>query len=243
MTNYRNQNWIRFVLFFRGNRKRGKNMADFMIRFLICNLLLCGIIGIFLLMKHILKNSLSSRMQYNLWFLLLGLLAVPFLPFRFFKLSEMFVWFKSLNLVPTSKTETTIGQTFHTNIADTQNWMEDFTLSISRETSSVIGHLLLALWISGIIAMLTLVIRSALRLHILKKSALPLQSHKVQRIYQRCLSDTGITKSVPIYSTAYLKSPVIVGFWKPCIYLPIHLIADDNETDIRYMLLLSLIHI
>ena len=217
-------------------------MADFMIRFLICNILLCGIIGIFLLMKHILKNSLSSRMQYNLWFLLLGLLAVPFLPFRFFKLSEMFVWFKSLNLVPTSKTETTIGQTFHTNIADTQNWMEDFTLSINRETSSVIGHLLLALWISGIIAMLTLVIRSALRLHILKKSALPLQSHKVQRIYQRCLSDTGITKSVPIYSTAYLKSPVIVGFWKPCIYLPIHLIADDNETDIRYMLLHELQH-
>lgn len=217
-------------------------MADFMIRFLICNILLCGIIGIFLLMKHILKNSLSSRMQYNLWFLLLGLLAVPFLPFRFFKSSEMFVWFKSLDLVPTAKTETTVGQTFHTNITDTQNWMEDFTLSVNRETQSIIGYLLLALWISGIIAMLILVIRSALCLHILKKSALPLQSQKVQQLYQRCLNDTGITKNVPIYSTAHLKSPVIVGFLKPCIYLPIHLIADDNETDIRYMLLHELQH-
>ena len=217
-------------------------MADFMIRFLICNILLCGIIGIFLLMKHILKNSLSSRMQYNLWFLLLGLLAVPFLPFRFFKLSEMFVWFKSLNLVSTAKTETTAGQTFHTNIADTQNWMEDFTLSVNRETQSIIGYLLLALWISGIIAMLILVIRSVLRLHILKKSALPLQNQKVQQLFQRCLNDTGITKNIPIYSTAYLKSPVIVGFLKPCIYLPIHLIADDNETDIRYMLLHELQH-
>lgn len=217
-------------------------MADFMIRFLICNILLCGIIGIFLLMKHILKNSLSSRMQYNLWFLLLGLLAVPFLPFRFFKLSEICVLFKSLNLVPTAKTETTVSQTFHTNIADTQNWMEDLTLSVNRETPSIIGYLLLALWISGSIAMLILVIRSALRLHILKKSALPLQSQKVQQLYQRCLNDTGITKNVPIYSTAYLKSPVIVGFLKPCIYLPIHLIADDNETDIRYMLLHELQH-
>ena len=217
-------------------------MADFMIRFLICNILLCGIIGIFSLMKHILKNSLSSRMQYNLWFLLLGLLAVPFLPFRFFKLSEMFVWFKNLNLVPTAKTETTAGQTFHTNIVDTQNWMENFTLSVNRETQSIIGYLLLALWISGIITMLILVIRSALCLHILKKSALPLQSQKVQQLYQRCLNDTGITKNVPIYSTAHLKSPVIVGFLKPCIYLPIHLIADDNETDIRYMLLHELQH-
>ena len=150
--------------------------------------------------------------------------------------------FKSLNLVPTAKTETTVSQTFHTNIADTQNWMEDLTLSVNRETPSIIGYLLLALWISGSIAMLILVIRSALRLHILKKSALPLQSQKVQQLYQRCLNDTGITKNVPIYSTAYLKSPVIVGFLKPCIYLPIHLIADDNETDIRYMLLHELQH-
>ena len=45
-------------------------MADFMIRFLLCNILLCGIIGILLLIKHILKTSLSSQMQYNLWFLL-----------------------------------------------------------------------------------------------------------------------------------------------------------------------------
>ena len=217
-------------------------MADFMIRFLICNLLLCGIIDILLLMKHLLKNCLSSQMQYNLWFLLLGLLAVPFLPFRFFKLSEMSVWFKSLNLVPTAKTETTVGQTFHTNIADAQNWMEDFTLSVNRETPSIISYLLLVLWISGIIAMLILVIRSALRLHTLKKSALPLQSQKVKRLYQRCLNDTGITQNIPIYSTAYLKSPVIIGFWKPCIYLPIHLIADDNETDIRYMLLHELQH-
>ena len=45
-------------------------MADFMIRFLACNILLCGIIRIFLLMKRTFKNILSSRMQYNLWFLL-----------------------------------------------------------------------------------------------------------------------------------------------------------------------------
>lgn len=217
-------------------------MAGFMLRFLICNILLCGIIGILLLMKRILKNSLSSRMQYNLWFLLLGLLVVPFLPFRFLKLSEMFGWLKKLNLVPTSKTETAISQTLQTNITGSKNWMDDFTLSVNRGTPSVIDYLLLALWISGIIAMLILVIRSALRLHALKSSALPLQNQKVQSLYDRCLCDTGIKKHIPIYSTAYLKSPIIVGFWKPCIYLPIHLISDDNETDIRYMLLHELQH-
>ena len=55
-------------------------MADFMIRFLICNLFISGMIGILLMVKLLLKNCLTSRMQYNLWFLLLGLLAVPFIP-------------------------------------------------------------------------------------------------------------------------------------------------------------------
>lgn len=84
-------------------------MADFMIRFLICNLLICGIIGILLLMKSLLKNSLSSQMQYNLWFLLFGLLAVPFLPLRLLKQSELFLWFQNRNLPPISNTETAIG--------------------------------------------------------------------------------------------------------------------------------------
>ena len=217
-------------------------MAGFMLRFLICNILLCGIIGILLLMKRILKNSLSSRMQYNLWFLLLGLLAVPFLPFRLFKLSELFAALRNLSLVPAAKAESTVTQTLHADIADSKNWMEDFAISVNIETPSIIGYLLFALWIFGVVAMLILVIRSALRLHTLKKSALPLQSQKVQKLYKRCLSDTSIRKTIPIYSTAYLKSPVIVGFLRPCIYLPIHLISEDNETAIRYMLLHELQH-
>lgn len=57
-------------------------MANFMIRFLLCNVFISGIIGILLIAKWIFRNNLSSRMQYNMWLLLLGLLAVPFMPFR-----------------------------------------------------------------------------------------------------------------------------------------------------------------
>ncbi len=53
--------------------------------------------------------------------------------------------------------------------------------------------------------------------------------------------------TIPIYSTAFLKSPVLAGFLHPRIYLPIHLISDFNagtisSTDIRYMLLHELQH-
>ena len=96
--------------------------------------------------------------------------------------------------------------------------------------------------IVGILAMLILVIRSALRLRALEKSALPVQSAKVRKLYYRCLEEMGIRRNIPIYSTAFLKSPIIVGLLKPCIYLPIHLISDYNESSMRHMLLHELQH-
>lgn len=217
-------------------------MADFMIRFLICNVFIDGIIIILLINKRVFKNNLSSRMQYNLWFLLLGLLTVPFIPFRLIGFVQIFSWLCSLRSSPVSTAQTTIGETVGINPTDTANWMNDFTLSVNSKTPSLAGHILLLIWIVGILAMIVLVMKSHLRLRTIEKSALPLQNQKVRRLYHRCLKETGITKDIPVYSTAFLKSPIIVGLLKPCIYLPIHLISDYNEADMRYVLLHELQH-
>ena len=217
-------------------------MANFMIRFFICNVFISGIIGILLIVKRIFKNSLSSRMQYNLWFLLLGLLAVPFIPFRFIGFPQIFSWLGNLRSSPASGTATAIGEAVGINPAGNTDWMNDFALSVNSETPSIAGCILLGIWIVGIFAMIILVIKSSLRLRNLEKSALPLQNPEVRRLYHRCLEEMGIHRDIPVYSTAFLKSPIIVGLLKPCIYLPIHLISDYNESDMRYILLHELQH-
>ena len=217
-------------------------MANFMIRFSICNVFISGIIGILLIVKRIFKNSLSSRMQYNLWFLLLGLLAVPFIPFRFIGLPQIFSWLGSLRSSPSSSAGTNIAGAAEAVTTGNTNWMNDFTLSVNSETPPIAGYILLGIWIVGILAMIILVIKSSLRLHTLEKSALPLQNQEVHRLYHRGLEEMGIHRNIPVYSTPFLKSPIIVGLLKPCIYLPIHLISDYDETDMRYMLLHELQH-
>ena len=217
-------------------------MANFMIRFFICNVFISGITGILLIVKRIFKNSLSSRMQYNLWFLLLGLLAVPFIPFRFIGLPQIFSWLGSLRSSPSPGAGTNIAGTAEAVTTGNTNWMNDFTLSVNSETPSITGYILLGIWVVGILAMIILVIKSSLRLHTLEKSALPLQNQEVRRLYHRCLEEMGIHRDIPVYSTAFLKSPIIVGLLKPCIYLPIHLISDYDESDMRYMLLHELQH-
>ena len=217
-------------------------MTDFMIRFGICNLFLCSIIGILLLARRLFKNSLSSHMQYHLWFLLLGLLAVPFLPFRLFKLPQIILWFQNLSISPLSKTKHTIKKAINESPTVSSAWMEDFTLSVDHQTTTFIGWFLFVIWLSGILTTLIILAKSVLRLRDLKKSSLPLQSRKIQNLYIRCLNESGITRKIPIYSTVFLKSPIITGLFRPCIYFPIHLISDDNEADIRYMLLHELQH-
>ena len=217
-------------------------MANFMIRFLICNVFISGIIGILLVAKRIFKNTLSSQMQYNLWFLLLGLLAVPFIPFRLIGFPQIFSWLISLRRSSAFNTGTAIDETVKINPTGNENWLNDFTLSVNSETTLIAGYILLGIWLIGILVMIILVIKSSLRLRTLKESALPLQNQDVRRLYHHCLEEMEIHRDIPVYSTAFLKSPIIVGLLKPCIYLPIHLISDYNESDMRYMLLHELQH-
>ena len=201
-------------------------MTDFVIRFFLCNVFLCAIIGLLLVTKWIFKNSLSSRMQYHLWFLLLGLLAVPFIPVRFISLPQFFSWLSRLRIPLVSDSVTGIGDAAEASPIGNPNWLNDLTLSVNSQTPAITGYIFLAIWIAGILAMTLLAIRSAVRLHALEKSALPLQNPEIRRLYHRCLEEMGIHKDIPIYSTAFLKSPIIVGLFKPRIYLPIHLISD-----------------
>jgi len=181
-------------------------------------------------------------MHYNIWFLLLGLLAVPFLPIQPVRFLQIFTWFKNLKNASASPIGTVINETVPQNQSNTANWMDDFSISVSKNTPQTLGLILCILWGIGIAIMILLTVKSMLRFNKIKKSALPLQSRAVNKLYYDCLDEMHIAKSIPIYSTAFLKSPVIAGLVKPCIYLPIHLISDYNANDIRYMLLHELGH-
>lgn len=215
-------------------------MTDFMIRFLICNVFLCCIIGILFAFKALFRKSLSNRMKYHLWFLMLGLLAVPFLPVYLIKIPQIFPWLEGLKHVSIASLENAAEHTYVT--PSSTHFIYDFSLSVTTQTPSFIGIVLFGIWIAGILMMILGLISSLFRLKSIAKSALPLQNHETIELYCHCLEETGLTKAIPIYSTAFLKSPVLAGLLKPRIYLPIHLISDYNASDMHYILLHELQH-
>lgn len=217
-------------------------MIGFFVHFLVCNLLISGMIGILFGIKNILKSHLTSRIQYNLWFLPLCLMVVPFLPIQSDHVSSIFSLFTDFNQRADRINNTVnTANTFHS--PDTaSDWMNDFAISVSSKMPSLIWMILFGIWIIGILAMILLVIRSFFRLYRIKRSSLPLQDHEVRKLYKKCLKEMHITKNIPIYSTAFLASPVITGVFRPRIYLPIRLISDYGTDKIRYMLLHELQH-
>ena len=217
-------------------------MADFGIRFFLCNIFICIIIGFLIIVKRAFKNYLTSRMQFNLWFLLLGILAVPFVPFRPASFTQILALLGAWKNALSSGKGTITEGVLNPNTSGAVNQMNDFALSVSRKTPSIIGLIFCGIWLAGILAMILLVIKSVSRLNAMKNSALPLQNKTVRILYQNCLREMKIKRNIPVYSTAFLKSPVIVGLFNPRIYLPIHLISDFNATDMRYMLLHELQH-
>lgn len=106
-------------------------MIDFFIHFLVCNLLIRGMIGILFCIKNLLKSHLTSRTQYNLWFLPLCLMVVPFLPIQFDHVFSMFSWFTDFSQKADRINNTVnTANTFHS--PDTvSDWMNDFAISVS----------------------------------------------------------------------------------------------------------------
>lgn len=195
-----------------------------------------------MIVKRAFKNYLTSRMQFNLWFLLTGILAVPFLPFRPASVLQIFTLPGGWKNAASSDRAIIPNEAANPDTSGAANQINDFVLSVSRKTPSVIGTILCAIWLAGILVMLLFVIKSVSRLNAIKESALPLQNRTVRILYQNCLEEARIKRKIPVYSTAFLKSPVIVGLLNPRIYLPIHLISDFHAAEMRYMLLHELQH-
>lgn len=211
------------------------------IKFLIVSAAILVCVSIILMVKKLCKKHLSLRVQYNLWFLLLIILALPFIPIKSSGLNGIWQWFMQLGASRSPAGNAAID-TGTVASATAANWMQDFTVTVNHETPALVNYLLLFIWIAGILIMAILTLHSQLRIRQVIQSALPVQNRQVRNIYHECRSAIGITKNIRLCSSAYIQSPISVGLFRPCIVLPIQMISGLQDKDIRFILLHELQH-
>lgn len=216
-------------------------MSSFLLRLIVCSLVLIPFTGLLLIIKRIFHKKLSAGIQYALWSLFFVILAFPFFSANFTIRLQALPFHASLG--PNASANTLFrSNTASRTISLSTEKIKDFAVSSSPSGSFSFEDLFLVVWVAGVFIMLIAAVRSWLLFRRLQASAMPVQNQQVLEIFHSCCKELSIKKKIPFYSTAFLKSPICAGIFQPKIYFPIRLISDGSKQDLRFMLLHELAH-
>jgi bla regulator protein BlaR1 len=214
---------------------------SFMTRLCLNSVVLIILLAAILLVRKLLNHQLTARIRYNLWFLFLFVLAAPFLPCSFLFPGYAFKLLRFLGGSFSPEHAGALGAAYKTAAA-TEYFLQDFSVSVSRAAHPGLPTVLTGIWITGMVLMAGFHIHSSRKIRQLKRSSLPLQNKEIRELFTSCMEESGIKNEIPIYSNAYISSPIAAGLWNPCIIVPINMLSELSKKEIRYILLHELLH-
>lgn len=217
-------------------------MSDFGIRFLICNIFIALFVILLTAAKRLFREKITEQAQYIMNFSLLALLLVPFLPIRTFGIPDFFAGLGTPAGTISSGAAQGAAASGSAAASAGNGWIQDFTVSVDSRTSLAAGMLLLSVWLAGAAVMAILAFRARLRLYRIDRSALLLENPGACKVFRECCMQLGLRRELPVYTTPYLKSPVMTGLFHPRVLLPLHVVHDSDESTLRCILLHELNH-
>ncbi|MCJ0406867.1 BlaR1 family beta-lactam sensor/signal transducer, partial [Clostridioides difficile] len=102
--------------------------APFFIRFLLSTLTLSILIVVILLAKKVFKKHISAKYQYNIGFILLIMLIIPFVPLKYINLGNVFNYLYTFNQLGNNTNRTSIIKNSPNSIINNSNALNDFSV-------------------------------------------------------------------------------------------------------------------
>lgn len=227
------------IFLIKARTEEESDMSGFGIRFLICNLFIMLFISILTCAKRLLRGRITEQAQYAMDFSFLALFIIPFLPLQSPDFPNILSGLNSRSEAVVSGTAEGISR-MGASVGST--WIRDFAVSVDSQTSSTAGMVLIAVWLLGAAVTGILVFLAYRRLRRIERSALPLENPDACRIFRQCCGELGIKRDVSVYTTLYLKSPVMTGIFRPRVLLPLDVALCSDGHTLRCILLHELNH-
>lgn len=190
-----------------------------------------------MLIRKIFKNQLSSKWQYNLWFLFMISLLLPYLPIQFLDFGNNFTWNENQNSAPSASNTTTENP-----VSDNGNWMHDFSTSVNRMDLTFLDDVSTIIWITGAAVIFAFTIHACMRIREIKKSTDPVSNREILSLLDKCKQQLNISQPLMLVESSLIKSPVTFGIFKPYIILPHHAETHLSMDELKYILLHELHH-
>lgn len=207
-------------------------------RFMMSLFVTSPLIGIILLIKKTLKNHISSMWQYNMGFLFLVILVLPFIPIRFFNTGVLLSHY--IGNAPFNENMTVVSPS--NGISNGIDWLQDFTLSVNRSTPGYVSLLLIGIWLAGILVYSVITLICYQKIGQIKKSVKPINMDEVKEILEQCKRELNITKNFILCQSALVQTPIAIGIIKTYIILPSQLMEQISVNHIKYIILHELQH-
>jgi bla regulator protein BlaR1 len=203
--------------------------------------LYASVAGIIILaLKRMIKNKISPRWQYFIWFILIFKLIMPFGP-------ESVV--SIFNVAPKVPQDVSFEQTYneyHKTITFMKRQQSNISTAYkvkeqSLHLSAIIETKAPYIWILGFIIMLLWLAYNNYSLHKkLKKNNITVPK-EINKIFECCKKRVDINRNIKILVQTTISTPAIFGVFKPKILLSPEIINLDDK-QISYIFLHELTH-
>lgn len=203
-----------------------------------------------LLFRFILKNRISSKLQYLMWWLLILRLLMPVTPDigLHFNLQDMLLKQAHQAELPTPAPVLDVAPA---SVPNTQSSYESVTPAVQPDTDVAPSQhvnpakstdwysIVFVVWLLGAIGFLGWLIFVKLRYYESLQHLMASGPKEVYELYDRCCKELGV-KPLPLWIVNKSMSPGIAFFGEPVLLVPLSLCNDESR--LRFALLHELTH-
>ena len=203
-----------------------------------------------LLFRFILKNRISSKLQYLMWWLLILRLLMPVTPDigLHFNLQDMLLKQAHQAELPTPAPVLDVAPA---SVPSTQPSYESVTPAVQPDTDVAPSQhvnpakstdwysIVFVVWLLGAIGFLGWLIFVKLRYYESLQHLMAGGPREVYELYDRCCKELGV-KPLPLWIVNKSMSPGIAFFGEPVLLIPLSLCGDESR--LRFALLHELTH-
>lgn len=188
--------------------------------------------------KFIVKNKFSKSWQYYIWFILVLRLLLPFTV--------------EINLVGSifeNNQINTVENTTHTEIKfndtdlDTQPVQTYNNIEVTNESTDYLKLLTSNLWIIWIFGMLILlaikIVDYRAFISYIRSSISNVEEEDILEIFDDVFIELKLKQNIDIYKSNIVKSPMLIGLFKPFIVIPQN---NINLNELKYIFMHELTH-
>lgn len=205
----------------------------FLSRFLLGNFFSVLLVGMILVVKKLLKDRISLKYHYHVWFALLLSLAVVFIPTSFFQSVELDDVTQGITAPVSSSVDITDMPS---------DWRYDFTEMVGGLDRIELTEALLIIWFGGVLGVTGFYYMGGRKLKTIKRFSDAPPEH-ITALFYDCCKQTTVKCKVRLLQSDMITSPLSFGCVHSYVILPSSVIQKSPLKDIENILLHELTHI